>query len=62
MAQAGQYFEAWQVLVRDNPLPAVHGRVCFHPCETSCNRRELDGSVSIHAVERFLGDLAIEQR
>ena len=46
---------------RDNPLPAVHGRVCYHPCEDSCNRKHLDSAVSIHAVERFLGDLAIEQ-
>lgn len=58
LAQAGRYREAWQALVRDNPLPAVHGRVCYHPCESSCNRRALDTEVSIHAVERFLGDLA----
>ena len=58
LAQAGKYRAAWEVLVRDNPLPAVHGRVCYHPCETSCNRGELDDAVSIHAVERFLGDLA----
>lgn len=59
-AQAGRYREAWDVLVRDNPLPAVHGRVCYHPCEDACNRTDVDESVSIHAVERFLGDLAIE--
>lgn len=58
LAQAGRYREAWTALVRDNPLPAVHGRVCYHPCETACNRAELDAPVSIHAVERFLGDLA----
>ncbi len=60
-AQAGRYEEAWQHLVRDNPLPAVHGRVCYHPCESRCNRSELDTSVSIHAVERFLGDRAREE-
>jgi formate dehydrogenase beta subunit len=58
LAQAGQYRAAWEMLVRDNPLPAVHGRVCYHPCEQSCNRDALDAAVSIHAVERFLGDLA----
>jgi NADPH-dependent glutamate synthase beta subunit-like oxidoreductase len=58
LAQAGKYRQAWEVLIRDNPLPAVHGRVCYHPCETNCNRTELDAAVSIHAVERFLGDLA----
>jgi NADPH-dependent glutamate synthase beta subunit-like oxidoreductase len=59
-AQASKFREAWEALVRDNPLPGVHGRVCYHPCETSCNRRDLDSSVGIHAVERFLGDLAAQ--
>jgi NADPH-dependent glutamate synthase beta subunit-like oxidoreductase len=58
LAQAGKYRAAWEMLVWDNPLPGVHGRVCYRPCEDACNRRELDASVSIHAVERFLGDLA----
>ena len=52
---------AWRTLVADNPLPAVHGRVCYHPCEGSCNRAQLDETVSIHAVERFLADLAIRE-
>jgi NADPH-dependent glutamate synthase beta subunit-like oxidoreductase len=60
-AQAGRYEQAWRQLVRDNPLPAIHGRVCYHPCEDACNRAELDGAVSIHGVERFLGDLALER-
>jgi NADPH-dependent glutamate synthase beta subunit-like oxidoreductase len=60
-AQAGRFKEAWQTLIRDNPMPAVHGRVCYHPCESNCNRAKLDSSVSIHAVERFLGDMASEQ-
>jgi NADPH-dependent glutamate synthase beta subunit-like oxidoreductase len=59
--QAGQHERAWRVLVDDNPFAAIHGRVCYHPCETSCNRGYLDSAVSIHAVERFLGDLAREQ-
>ncbi len=61
LAQAGRFRAAWEALIRDNPLPAVHGRVCYHPCETNCNRTDLDSSVSIHAVERFLGDLAAAQ-
>ncbi len=61
LAQAGRYREAWETLVRDNPMPAVHGRVCYHPCEQACNRGELDAPVSIHAVERFLGDLATQE-
>jgi NADPH-dependent glutamate synthase beta subunit-like oxidoreductase len=57
-AQAGEFEQAWRTLVADNPLPAVHGRVCYHPCEGACNRSQLDQTVSIHAVERFLGDRA----
>jgi NADPH-dependent glutamate synthase beta subunit-like oxidoreductase len=62
LAQAGKFRDAWVRLVRDNPFPAVHGRVCYHPCETSCNRGDLDSAVSIHAVERFLGDKAAAER
>ena len=57
---AGNHEQAWRVLVADNPFPAIHGRVCYHPCETSCNRVQLDSAVSIHSVERFLGDQALE--
>jgi NADPH-dependent glutamate synthase beta subunit-like oxidoreductase len=59
-ATAGRYEEAWRVLTADNPFPAIHGRVCYHPCESVCNRASLDSAVSIHSVERFLGDLARE--
>jgi NADPH-dependent glutamate synthase beta subunit-like oxidoreductase len=61
LVQAGRYQQAWQTLMRDNPMPAVHGRVCYHPCETQCNRNAVDSPVSIHAVERFLGDLALKE-
>lgn len=60
-AQSGKYFEAWSKLVEENPMPAVHGRVCYHPCEDACNRGFVDSTVSIHAVERFLGDMALEK-
>jgi len=59
--EAGAYEKAWQILMRDNPMPAVLGRVCYHPCENHCNRNAVDSSVSIHAVERFLGDLGLQQ-
>ncbi len=61
LAQAGEYEAAWQKLVENNPFPAIHGRVCYHPCETACNRAYTDQEVGIHAVERFLGDLAMEK-
>lgn len=60
-ATEGLFREAWETIVRDNPLPAVHGRVCYHPCESSCNRGRLDAPVSIHAIERFLGDKALQE-
>ncbi len=58
-AESGNYEAAWRLLTQDNPLPAVMGRVCYHPCETSCNRASLDAAVGINSVERFLGDEAI---
>ncbi|GAB4301194.1 MAG: NAD(P)-binding protein [Thiohalomonadaceae bacterium] len=61
LAQAGKYEEAWQLLIENNPFPAIHGRVCYHPCESACNRAYTDQEVSIHAVERFLGDMAMEK-
>jgi NADPH-dependent glutamate synthase beta subunit-like oxidoreductase len=61
LVEAGRLEDAWRLLVRDNPLPAVHGRACYHPCEPRCNRGQLDSAVSIHAVERFLGDRAREE-
>ena len=60
-AEPGDYEAAWRQLVEDNPLPAVMGRICYHPCETACNRAQLDEAVGINAIERFLGDLAIER-
>src|SRR4051794_15650137 len=58
-AEGGDYEAAWRRIMEDNPLPAVMGRVCYHPCETACNRKDVDEAVGINAVERFLGDLAI---
>jgi len=60
-AEAGEYEAAWRLLTRDNPLPATMGRVCYHPCETACNRGELDECVGINAIERFLGDEALRR-
>ncbi|RJP18718.1 MAG: FAD-dependent oxidoreductase [Candidatus Omnitrophota bacterium] len=53
--------KAWDLLLEKNPLPAVCGRVCPHPCETDCNRTHKDGAVSINNIERFVGDWAIEK-
>ena len=61
LSQAGEYEAAWRELVKNNPMPSIHGRVCYHPCDDVCNRAFTDSGVSIHAVERFLGDMALEQ-
>ena len=50
---------AWEQLTRGNPFPATLGRICPHPCESACSRSDKDGPVAIHALERFLGDWAI---
>ena len=59
LAEAGDYEAAWRALTQNNPLPAVMGRVCYHPCETACNRAQIDDAVGVNSVERFLGDMAI---
>jgi NADPH-dependent glutamate synthase beta subunit-like oxidoreductase len=59
-ARTGDFEAAWRALVTDNPLPGTHGRACYHPCETVCNRKDLDEAVAIHAVERYLGDMALK--
>lgn len=60
-AESGDYEKAWRVLTTDNPFPAIMGRVCYHPCESACNRGQLDSAVGINSVERFLGDEAIKR-
>ncbi len=60
-AESGDYEKAWHVLTLDNPFPAIMGRVCYHPCESACNRGQLDSPVGINSVERFLGDEAIKR-
>lgn len=56
----GQFDEAVKTILKENPLPGVCGHVCFHPCETACNRSYLDAPLAINALERFIGNLAIK--
>jgi len=53
--------DAWQTILNENPFPAICGRVCFHPCESVCNRAYMDEPIAIHHLERFLGDTAISE-
>ena len=62
LLREGKVAEARDLLLRENPMPAVTGRVCDHPCQTACNRAFFDDAVNIHAVERMLGDLEPEVR
>jgi NADPH-dependent glutamate synthase beta subunit-like oxidoreductase len=60
-AESGDYETAWRHLTRENPFPAIMGRVCYHTCEGACNRGKLDAAVGINSVERFLGDEALKR-
>ena len=60
-AESGDYEAAWRHLTRDNPFAAIMGRVCYHTCESACNRGKIDEAVGINSVERFLGDEAIKR-
>ncbi len=53
---------AWRRLTEANPLPSVMGRVCPAPCESGCNRNQVEDFVGINSVEHFLGEWAIENQ
>ena len=59
LAGQGRFEDAWRLIMKENPFPAVMGRVCYHSCETKCNRAEHDEAVSINMVERFIGDFGL---
>ena len=61
LAEQKDYEAAWHVLTRSNPLPATCGRVCPHPCEEGCNRRDFDSAVAINSAERAVGDYGLEE-
>jgi NADPH-dependent glutamate synthase beta subunit-like oxidoreductase len=54
--------EAWYIYTNTSPFPAVCGRVCPAPCETGCNRKDLDEAVSINKVERSIGDFGVQNK
>jgi NADPH-dependent glutamate synthase beta subunit-like oxidoreductase/nitroreductase/formate hydrogenlyase subunit 6/NADH:ubiquinone oxidoreductase subunit I len=62
ISTGGGFEDAWKIITETNPLPAITGRVCPHPCESSCNRNEIDDSVGINDIERFIGDYGIEKK
>ncbi|KJS03929.1 MAG: 4Fe-4S ferredoxin [Peptococcaceae bacterium BRH_c4a] len=58
LVKQNKYIEAWQTIYRDNPLPAVCGRVCNHPCESACHRGKVDSPVNIRHLKRVASDMA----
>ena len=54
-----RYLDGYVTILQDNPMPSVTGRVCYHPCETACNRAAHDEPIGIRSVERFLGDYGL---
>jgi NADPH-dependent glutamate synthase beta subunit-like oxidoreductase/Pyruvate/2-oxoacid:ferredoxin oxidoreductase delta subunit len=58
LVSRGEIGAAWRTILDENPFPGICGRVCFHPCETACNRGERDEPVSINALERFIDQSA----
>ncbi len=58
----GRFAEAYDLIRQRNPLPSVCGRICHHPCEAQCNRRELDAPVAINNLKRFVTDWVAEKR
>jgi NADPH-dependent glutamate synthase beta subunit-like oxidoreductase len=60
LAEKKDYEQAWHILTRTNPFPAVCGRVCPHPCEGGCNRRDFDEPLAINCAERAVGDFGLE--
>ena len=60
--EEGEAGKAWEVATLENPFPAIMGRVCFHPCMSGCNRKELGGAVNVNMLERFLADCNAEAK
>ncbi|UCG36746.1 MAG: FAD-dependent oxidoreductase, partial [Candidatus Bathyarchaeota archaeon] len=61
LAAQGKYEEAYELVKRFIPFPSVCGRVCFHPCESECERAKLDEPVAVNAIKRFIGDYGLRQ-
>lgn len=61
LVRQGLTQKAWETILEENPFPSICGRVCFHPCETACNRGQYDQPIAIHLLERLIGDNALMQ-
>ena len=61
LSQGGSLEDAWRIITKTNPMPAITGRVCPHPCESSCNRSGVDSSLNINGLERAVGDYGLDK-
>jgi NADPH-dependent glutamate synthase beta subunit-like oxidoreductase/nitroreductase/Pyruvate/2-oxoacid:ferredoxin oxidoreductase delta subunit len=61
LSKGGSFEDAWRIITQTNPMPAITGRVCPHPCEGPCNRSGVDSSLNINGLERAVGDYGIEK-
>jgi formate dehydrogenase beta subunit len=62
LMKKGKIEDAFTLLTEANPLPAVCGRVCYHPCQSQCNRHSFDTEIQVRLLEKHIGDWAIEQK
>jgi NADPH-dependent glutamate synthase beta subunit-like oxidoreductase len=60
LAARGKFRQALALIKESNPFPAISGRVCHHPCESACNRAQIDSPLAMHAIERYIGDRDLE--
>lgn len=58
LVKSGKFLDSWRLIYENNPLPAVCGRVCTHPCESKCHRGSVDSPVNIRELKRFTADRA----
>jgi ferredoxin len=62
LLKLGRVDEAIALIREALPFPAITGRICFHPCESKCARKDVDESVNINALERFIGDRLLDEK
>jgi len=60
LIKENKFVEAYSLIKQRNPFPSICGRVCHHPCEFKCRRAQIDESVAINQLKRFVADYAFE--
>lgn len=60
LASQGKYMEALELIKKENPFPAVCGRICPHGCESECTRGEIDEPIAIDEIKKFIADQELD--